>query len=92
MKFQDPSMLGSEVMLCMTKCNRRTDGRTDARTHKRPRSNMPLQLLRVYYENLLHQLRTAICEKCRGKLSKGVLLQQNNATVHTCKVAMDAVE
>ena len=27
-----------------------------------------------------------------GKLSKGVLLQQDNARVHTCKVAMDAVE
>ena len=31
-------------------------------------------------------------EKHRGKLSKGVLLQQDNASVHTCKVAMDAVE
>ena len=46
----------------------------------------------VYYANLLDQLRTAIREKRRGKLSKGVLLQQDNATVHTCKVAMDAVE
>ena len=46
----------------------------------------------VYYANLLDQLRTAIREKCRGKLSKGVLLQQDNARVHTCKVAMDAVE
>ena len=46
----------------------------------------------VYYANLLDQLRTAIHEKCRGKLSKGVLLQQDNARVHTCKVAMDAVE
>ena len=46
----------------------------------------------VHYTNLLDQLRTAICEKCRGKLSKGVLLQQDNARVHTCKVAMDAVE
>ena len=46
----------------------------------------------VYYANLLDQLRTAICEKHRGKLSKGVLLQQDNARVHTCKVAMDAVE
>ena len=26
------------------------------------------------------------------KISKGVLLQQDNARVHTCKVAMDAVE
>ena len=46
----------------------------------------------VYYENLLDQLRTAIREKRRGKLSKAVLLQQDNARVHTCKVAMDAVE
>ena len=41
---------------------------------------------------IVDQLRTAIREKCRGKLSKGVLLQQDNARVHTCKVAMDAVE
>ena len=46
----------------------------------------------VYYANLLDQLRTAIRGKRRGKLSKGVLLQQDNARVHTCKVAMDAVE
>ena len=46
----------------------------------------------VYDANLLDQLRTAIREKCRGKLSKGVLLQQDNARVHTCKVAMDAIE
>ena len=46
----------------------------------------------VYYANLLDQLRTAIREKRRGKLSKGVLLQWDNARVHTCKVAMDAVE
>ena len=31
-------------------------------------------------------------KKRRGKLSKGVLLQQDNARVPTCKVAMDAVE
>ena len=46
----------------------------------------------VYYANLLDKLRTAIREKRRGKLSKCVLLQQDNARVHTCKVAMDAVE
>ena len=46
----------------------------------------------AYYANLLHQLRTAICEKRQGKLSKGILLQQDNARVHTCKIAMDAVE
>ena len=46
----------------------------------------------MFCANLLDQLRTAIHEKRRGKLSKGVLLQQDNAGVHTCKVAMDAVE
>ena len=46
----------------------------------------------VYSANLLDQLRTAIREKRRGKLSKGVLLQQDNARVHTCKVAMAGVE
>ena len=46
----------------------------------------------VYYATLLDQLRTTIREKRRGKLSKGVLLQRDNARVHTCKVAMDAVE
>ena len=49
-------------------------------------------ITRVYYANLLDQLRTAILEKRGSKLSKGVLLQQDNARVHTCKVAMDAVE
>ena len=37
----------------------------------------------VYYANLLDHPR---------KLSKGVLLQQDNATADTCKVAMDAVQ
>ena len=46
----------------------------------------------VYYANLLDQLRTTIRRKSRGKLSKGVLLQQDKVRVHTCKVAMDAVE
>ena len=45
----------------------------------------------AYYANLLDQLRTAIHEKCGGKLSKGILLQQDNARVHTCKIAMVAV-
>ena len=38
----------------------------------------------VYYANLLDQLRTAIHEKRRGKLSKGVLLQQDNAREQSC--------
>ena len=33
-----------------------------------------------------------IREKRQGKLSKGILLQQDNARVHTCKIAMDAVK
>ena len=45
----------------------------------------------VYYENLLDQLRTTIHEKRRGKLSKDVLLQQDNTRVHTC-IAMYVVE
>ena len=49
-------------------------------------------IIGVYNANLLNQLRTAIREKRRGKLSKGVLLQQDNVRVHTCKVAMDAVK
>ena len=46
----------------------------------------------VYYANLLDQMSTVIREKRRGKLSKGILLQQDNARVHTCKIAMDDVE
>ena len=46
----------------------------------------------VYYANLLDQLRAAVRGKRRGKLLKIVLLLQDNARVHTCKVAMDAVE
>ena len=46
----------------------------------------------MYYAKLLDQLRTVIREKCRSKLSKGILLQQDNARVHTCKIAMDAAE
>ena len=33
-----------------------------------------------------------IREKHRDKLSKGILLQHDNARVHTFKIAMDAVE
>ena len=46
----------------------------------------------VLHANLLEKLRTAIREIRRGKLSKGVLLQQDNARVHNCKVSMNAVE
>ena len=43
----------------------------------------------AYYANLLDQLRTVIREKCRGKLSKGILLQQDNARVVTVVVAVE---
>ena len=46
----------------------------------------------MYNAKLLDQLRTVIHEKCRSKLSKGILLQQDNARVYTCKIAMDAAE
>ena len=46
----------------------------------------------VYYANLLDKLRTTIREKRRGKLSYGILLQQDTERVYTCKVAMNAVE
>ena len=41
---------------------------------------------------LVRPAETAMREKRREKLSKDVLLQQDNARVHTCKVAIDAVE
>ena len=37
----------------------------------------------AYCANLLDQLRNAIRKKRGGKLAKGVLLQQDNARVHT---------
>ena len=39
----------------------------------------------VYYANLLDQLRTAIREKRRGKLSKGVLLQHLQSCNGCCR-------
>ena len=49
MKFQNSSIHGFKVMLCIKKrderTDRRTEGRTDGRMDEQPRSNMPLQLL-----------------------------------------------
>ena len=49
MKFQNSSIHGFKVMLCIKKRDERTDGRKDGRkdgrTDEQPRSNMPLQLL-----------------------------------------------
>ncbi|EYC37300.1 hypothetical protein Y032_0807g2447 [Ancylostoma ceylanicum] len=43
-----------------------------------------------YYANLLFQLREAIKEKRRGKVTHGILLLQDNAPVHRSKVAVAA--
>ena len=44
-----------------------------------------------YYASLLHKLRDAIKAKRRGKLTKGILLQHDNAPVHKSRVAQAAV-
>lgn len=41
-----------------------------------------------YYASLLEQLRAAIIEKRRGKMSKGVRLLQDNAPAHKSRVAI----
>ncbi|EYC13934.1 hypothetical protein Y032_0042g609 [Ancylostoma ceylanicum] len=43
-----------------------------------------------YYANLLFQLREAIKEKRRGKVTRGILLLQDKAPVHRSKVAVAA--
>ena len=43
-------------------------------------------IIGAYYANLLDLLRIVIHEKCRGKLSKGILLQQDNARVTLAKL------
>jgi len=44
----------------------------------------------VYYAELIRELRSAIKEKRREKLSHGVLLHQDNAPAHTAAVVMAA--
>ena len=44
-----------------------------------------------YYADLLVRLRESIKEKRRGKIRRGVLLQQDNAPVHSSKVATQSV-
>ena len=44
-----------------------------------------------YYADLLVRLRESIKEKRRGKIRRGILLQQDNAPVHSSKVAMQSV-
>ena len=45
MKFQNSSIHGSKVMLCIKKRDEWTDRRMDGQTDEQPRSNMPPQLL-----------------------------------------------
>ena len=45
----------------------------------------------AYYAGELRQLRQEIARKRRGKLTRGVLLLQNNAPAHMSQVAMTAV-
>ncbi|GBP77052.1 Histone-lysine N-methyltransferase SETMAR [Eumeta japonica] len=40
-----------------------------------------------YYANLLAQAREAVVQKQRGKLSRGVLFLQDNASVHTARAS-----
>ncbi|GBP45039.1 Histone-lysine N-methyltransferase SETMAR [Eumeta japonica] len=45
-----------------------------------------------YYANLLAQAREAVIQKRRGKLSRGVLFLQDNASVHTARVSRQALK
>ncbi|GBP26468.1 Histone-lysine N-methyltransferase SETMAR [Eumeta japonica] len=45
-----------------------------------------------YYTNLLAQAREAVVQKRRGKLSRGVLFLQDNASVHTARVSRQALK
>ncbi|XP_048238123.1 histone-lysine N-methyltransferase SETMAR-like [Haliotis rufescens] len=49
-------------------------------------------LTTCHVADLLDRLRTIILAKRRGKITKGVLLQHDNARVHTCRLAVDAVK
>lgn len=44
----------------------------------------------AYYADVLEKLRLTIKEKRRGKLRRGVLLQQDNAPAHTSRIALAA--
>ena len=44
-----------------------------------------------YYASLLERLRASIVKRHRRKFGRGVLLQQDNAPVHSSKVAMATV-
>ena len=50
-----------------------------------------ISITAAYYADLMKQLRTAIKEKRRGKLSQGVLLLHDNAPVHKSRIAQAAI-
>ncbi|GBP79513.1 Histone-lysine N-methyltransferase SETMAR [Eumeta japonica] len=45
-----------------------------------------------YYANLLAQAREVVIQKRRGKLLRGVLFLQDNASVHTARVSRQALK
>lgn len=45
-----------------------------------------------YYSELLNQLREEIKSKRRGKLTKKIILLQDNARVHTCRLVTETIE
>ena len=45
-----------------------------------------------YYANLLTRLREALKDRRGEKLRKGILLLQDNAPVHTAKIAVEAAK
>ncbi|GBP68017.1 Mariner Mos1 transposase [Eumeta japonica] len=45
-----------------------------------------------YYANILAQAREDVVQKRRGKLSRGVLFLQDNASVHTARVSRQALK
>jgi len=45
----------------------------------------------INYASLMHQLREAIKEKRRGKLSRGILLLHDNTPVHKAQVGQAAI-
>ena len=44
-----------------------------------------------YYTSIIERLRCAILEKSRGKVSDGVLLLHDNASVHKCNIVQAAI-
>ena len=45
-----------------------------------------------YYASIIEQLRYAMLEKCRSKVSDQVLLLHDNASVHKCNIVQAAIQ